>query len=157
MAIKRYLRLHWQNIILQIGIYLSLVGGWDVLSNGPMSDVYRELRYSYSNVTEGHVSLAEIVKWGRGCSRLKVFYTYTVSERTYTSNIIKNSDSCTSTVRMFDKLKAGDSVAVYYDDSDHSASILDPEPSSEIWSLLILLYIVGPGIWLVVGLVARPR
>ena len=127
------------------------------MSGGPLSDVYRDLRYSYSGVAKGSVSLVDITGGGRFCKKLKIFYFYTVSERTYSSNNVKNSDSCLSTLASFKSLKSGDFVNVYYDERSHSASILDPESSSEIVPMVILLYIFFPAFWWFIGLVSKPR
>ncbi|WP_156035413.1 DUF3592 domain-containing protein [Microbulbifer sp. HZ11] len=157
MVTKKVLRLHWQNVFLQILTYLIFITGWDVMFNGPLSDAYREMNFRYSGVAQGNVSLVDISGGGRGCRNLKVFYFYTVSGKTYSSNIVKNSDSCLSTLANFRSLKPGDLVKVYYDKSNHSASILDPESASEMVPMVILLYIVFPVLWWFVGLISRPR
>lgn len=144
MRTKRLNRLHNQNTALFIGIYLILLAGYDAMFNGYLSDIVRDYRYSYSGVATGEVSIAETYGGGKVCRKLKLYYFYDVSGKTYSSNNIRNSDSCVSTLENFKDLRPGDTVKVFYDLKDHTASVLDVNGSSESIYLFVLAYIIVP-------------
>lgn len=110
--------------------------------------------------TTGQISKSDISHGSKPRFRFNIKYQYQVAGQTYESTRVgfgfKGSDKKESVDLIINRYPAGQEVTVYFDKSNPSFSVLEPERNSKFGFILLLaLYLMGVG--LVIYALAKSR
>jgi len=101
--------------------------------------------------TDGQINKADIGYGSKPKFRFDITYQYQVNGKSFESSRIgfgfKGSDKKESVDQIINRYPVGQKVTVYFDKSNPSFSVLEPERNSKFgFILLLLLYLMGVGL-----------